>query len=151
LELKNTHWYLNIGGFAMINKENKWVDLLRSLVRNVLNTYQLLSILLVRRLGKRIPGMVTDTIAAIEYNERRKAKRISLEKDILFQHAHGKPAFGRIINISRGGIYILTDVPLNDGEIIHSNLLGNSLGNLSRIDSHVVRRGDNGVAVQFDY
>jgi hypothetical protein len=128
-----------------------WAGVLRTLGWKTFNYIQLLGIVFIKRLGNIIPAMGAGTDKAIDYDERRKAKRINLEKDILFKHAHGKPAFGRIINISRGGMYILTDVPLNDGEIIHTNLLGKSLGNLSRIDGHIVRRGDSGVAVQFDY
>ena len=59
------------------------------------------------------------------------------------------PLSGHIINISKRGMYIITDAPLNDGEEINANLLWKSLSSLTSLEGHIVRRGDNGVAVRF--
>jgi hypothetical protein len=134
----------------MANFDDKVKGILRSLGGTVLTSLNLLRIVFNKRIENMARRLIFGRKIAAEYDERRNVKRLNLEKDILFRHAQGKPAFGHILNISSSGMYLLTDVPLYDREEIHVNLLGKALGSLAGIDGHIVRRGDNGVAVKFD-
>jgi hypothetical protein len=132
----------------MIDK-SKWVDVLRRISEKAVTSMKLAGIVLDNRFENRASEPVVEDEKALDNNDRRKAKRLSLEKDIMFKYANGKNAFGHIINISRKGMYIVTDTPLNDGDEINANLLWGSLGSITSIEGHIVRRGDNGVAVRF--
>jgi hypothetical protein len=117
--------------------------------KNTVNSLKLAGILLENRLENRGKDPVSENEKAPAQNDRRKAKRLNLEKDIMFRHANGKNAFGHIINISRRGMYIITDTPLDNGEEIHANLFRVNLKGITGIDGRIVRKGDNGVAVRF--
>ncbi len=132
-----------------MNAKNKWVDVLRTISGKAATSMKLAGILLNNRLENRVREPISESKKSLDRNERRKAKRLSMGKDITFKYAHGKPAFGHIINISKRGMYIITDAPLNDGEEINANLLWENLGSITRLEGHIVRRGDNGVAVRF--
>jgi hypothetical protein len=130
----------------MTNTKNKWVDVLRTISGKAATSMKLAGIVLNNRFENRVREPVSENRKAPDRNERRKTKRLCLGKDITFKYAHGKPASGHIINISKRGMYIITDAPLNDGEEINANLLW---GNLGSLEGHIVRRGDNGFAVRF--
>ncbi len=132
-----------------MNDKNRWVNVLRRISEKTVSSMKLAGIVLNNRLENRVHGSVSENMKSPDCNERRNTKRLSMEKDIMFKYANGKNAFGHIINISRGGMYIITDTPLNDGEEINANLLWGSLGGITGIEGRIVRRGDNGVAVRF--
>lgn len=132
-----------------MNAKNNWVDVLRTISGRAATSMKLAGIVLNNRFENRVREQISESKKVLNRNERRKSKRLNMEKDITFKYAHGKPAFGHIINISKRGMYIITDAPLNDGEDINANLLWENLGSLTSLGGHIVRRGDNGVAVQF--
>jgi hypothetical protein len=133
----------------MMNEKNKWLGVLRAISGKVTTSLKLAGIVLNNRFEKSSRDSISESKTAFDRDGRRKAKRLTLGKDIIFKYAHGKPAFGHIVNISKRGMYIITDVPLNDGEEINANLLWENLGSLTSLEGHIVRRGDNGVAVRF--
>ena len=132
-----------------MNAKNKWVDVLRTISGKASTSMKLAGIVLNNRLENRVHEPISESKKSLDRNERRKAKRLSMEKDIMFKYEHGKPAFGHIINISKRGMYIITDAPLNDGEEINANLLWENLGSITSLEGYIVRKGDNGVAVRF--
>ncbi len=133
----------------MMNEKNRWVNVLRRISEKAATSMKLAGIVLDNRLENRGSEPAPDDEKALDLKDRRRAKRLCLEKDIMFKYANGKNAFGHIINISRKGMYIITDTPLNDGEEIKANLLWGTLGGITGIEGLIVRRGDNGVAVRF--
>lgn len=132
-----------------MNEKNRWVNVLRRISEKAATSMKLAGIVLDNRLENRGSEPAPDDEKALDLKDRRRAKRLCLEKDIMFKYANGKNAFGHIINISRKGMYIITDTPLNDGEEIKANLLWGTLGGITGIEGLIVRRGDNGVAVRF--
>lgn len=132
-----------------MNEKNRWVNVLHRVSEKAATSMKLAGIVLDNRLENRASEPVPEDEKAVDRKDRRRAKRLCLEKDIMFKYANGKNAFGHIINISRGGMYIITDTPLNDGEEINANLLWGTLGGIAGIEGRIVRRGDNGVAVRF--
>jgi hypothetical protein len=133
----------------MVNAKSRWVDILYTISGRAANSMKLAGIVLNKRFENRAGEPSSKNAKTDDNNERRSDKRLSLEKDIMFKYARGKPASGHIINISRRGMYIITDAPLNDGEEINANLIWGSLGGITSIEGRIVRRGDNGVAVRF--
>jgi hypothetical protein len=133
----------------MADAKSRWRDVLLKISGRAINSMKLAGIVLNKRLENRLSKPVSEGAKALDSNDRRKTRRLSMEKDIMFRYANGKPALGHIINISKRGMYIITDATLNDGEEINANLLWKNLGSLTNLEGHIVRRGDNGFAVRF--
>jgi len=58
---------------------------------------------------------------------------------------------GRAVNISRGGIYVDTNLSLNEGTYVNVNLNTNESERPMWAQGHVVRSSDKGVAMEFSH
>ena len=77
--------------------------------------------------------------------DRRQYKRRQLEARIRFLTSDDREAIGRLIDISEGGLFMATDISASPGDEIIAYPEG-----LGRLKGFVVRKDEQGVAIQFD-
>jgi|APIni6443716594_1056825.scaffolds.fasta_scaffold270779_2 hypothetical protein len=82
-------------------------------------------------------------------DDRRYDRRLKLKKTIT-GFSDGKMLKDiHLINISKGGMYVEVESPLEVGPEVSFNLSGKNLGPIMRVRGRVMRRAERGMAIQF--
>jgi hypothetical protein len=127
----------------------KLISSFRKKSAEILNSAGLLGLVLYLRLEENPWFPDIKNINLVDYEDRRHDRRVHFERDILYRVESGKDLKGRMINLSKGGLYIETDSPLKEGEGIQISFFKNRLSDFSCLPARVVRRGLTGMAVEF--
>lgn len=81
--------------------------------------------------------------------DRRHRRRRVMDRDVTYWGEGLAPRVGHMINVSRGGMYLETDTPLEEGREMTINFYGTATDRLPSIQARVVRRAASGMAVAF--
>lgn len=100
---------------------------------------------------KIIPSPIKKSLERFHQHvdDRRYDKRLKVNKTISC-FSDGKMLKDiHLINISKGGMYVELDSPLDVGPEVSFNLSGKNLGPIMRVKGRVMRRAERGMAIQF--
>jgi PilZ domain len=104
---------------------------------------------------KKVVSEYKEKLFPIKQEDRRVDKRaeaaMGVEVNIPYSGNAQYYELGRAVNISRGGIYVDTDLSLDEGTYINLNLDINEAERPVWVQGHVVRSYSGGVAMEFSH
>lgn len=134
--------------------ERNWqknLDTTRKVIVRGLSTLAWNGIVWMRALKNVMPADVsesTDTMLQ-PLNDRRRNRRIAVDREITVQIDGQSMEAVRVINISTGGMYLELDHPLAEGQQLKVNLYGKKAGDFPSATAQVLRCTDKGMAIKF--
>ncbi|MEN6447508.1 MAG: PilZ domain-containing protein [Syntrophaceae bacterium] len=116
-----------------------------------LETGALTGIVVTRMLLNALPASVKGKGAwtPLHFDDRRRGRRLHVDRAVTCSPEGREQKRARLINISKGGMYVETDTPVDVGQEMSFNLSGRNLGPIMRVRGRVARRSDKGMAIQF--
>ncbi|MFY9396955.1 MAG: PilZ domain-containing protein [Desulfomonilia bacterium] len=82
--------------------------------------------------------------------DRRAHKRIVVNMKVAYRDSGSAYRMGRVANISRGGMFILTDSPVwNIDDYLFASIDVQEFGKVIWVQGHIVRKCLEGIAVKF--
>lgn len=116
-----------------------------------METGALTGIVVTRLLMNVLPASVKEKTARLpsHFDDRRRGRRLHVDRAVTCSPEGTEQKRARLINISKGGMYVETDVACDVGQEMSFNLSGKNLGPIMRVRGRVARRSDRGMAIQF--
>lgn len=81
--------------------------------------------------------------------EQRTYKRARIDMKVSFKEEGPSYKMGHVENISKGGMFVNTDAPLDKDIYILASIDAEELGKIIWAQGRIVRKTDNGMAVVF--
>ncbi len=127
----------------------KLISSFRRKSTEILNSAGLLGLVLYLRLEENpwFPDIKNTNL--VDYQDRRQNRRVHFEREISYRIGSGNELKGRMINLSKGGLYMETESSLKEGEVVQISFFKNRLSYISCLPARIVRRGLTGMAVEF--
>ena len=82
-------------------------------------------------------------------DDRRESRRLHVDRTVTCLGDGQETRNAHLINISKNGMYVETDLPANVGQELSFNLSGRDLGPIMRVRGRVTRKVEHGIAVRF--
>jgi len=95
-----------------------------------------------------VPGLAHNAATTNHVDDRRRMRRLHIDRPVSFWTEGMEPRQAQLINLSRSGMYIETDAPLDLGRETNIRLPGLAAWNPPRVSGRVVRTAPHGMAIQ---
>jgi hypothetical protein len=82
-------------------------------------------------------------------DEKRKSLRTSVNLKVIFMGDSMNYSRGKVNNISKGGMFIQTEFPQDNGMYILASIDVDNMGQIAWAQGRVVRKADSGMAIEF--
>lgn len=121
------------------------------LLDTTLQTGAWAGIVLSRMVQNMLPASLKREKRRIPYffDDRRRDRRLHVDRTVACMQDGKGTRNARLINISRNGMYVETDAPVDVGQELSFNLSGRNLGPFMRVRGRVTRKAEHGMAIRF--
>ncbi|HQP29884.1 MAG TPA: PilZ domain-containing protein [Deltaproteobacteria bacterium] len=120
----------------------------RSMFWNTVESLAIQGVAMQQAVKGFIPGLAPTPAAANHVDDRRLMRRLRMDRTVSFWTEGMEPRQARLINLSRSGMYIETDAPLDPGRETKIMLPVLMAKNFPSVTGRVVRRAAHGMAIQ---
>ena len=120
----------------------------RSVFWNTVDSLVIQGVALQQTVKGLAPGFARAAATAHHVDDRRLSRRLHMDRTVSFWSEEMDPRQAKLINLSRGGMYIETDTPLDLGRETKITLPGLMAWNFPSVTGRVVRKAAHGMAIQ---
>jgi hypothetical protein len=82
-------------------------------------------------------------------DEKRKSSRTSVNLKVVFMGDSMNYNRGKVNNISKGGMFVQTEIPQDKGMYILASIDVDNMGRIVWAQGRIVRKSDDGMAIEF--
>lgn len=126
---------------------NRYQDV-RSRIWSTVESLAIQGVALQQAVKGLVPGLAPTAATANHVDDRRLMRRLHMDRPVSFWSEGMEPRQAQLINLSRSGMYIETDAPLEPGREATVRLPVLMAGNFQGVTGRVVRTAPHGMAIQ---
>lgn len=120
----------------------------RSIFWNTVESAAIQGVALQQAVKGFVPGIAKPAATAHHTDDRRLSRRLHMDRTVSFWSEGMDPRQAQLINLSRSGMYIETDTPLDLGRETKITLPGLMARISTSVTGRVVRKAAHGMAIQ---